>query len=534
MQFIPVIQRELAVLARRKATFWARVGSAGLALVVFFAILLFDQRPPSRLGPALLYILSIFIFLECILAGLSYTCDCLSEERREGTLGLLFLTPLKGLDIVLGKLVSRSLSSVYNLLAVIPIFALCLLLGGVQGGQVLALSFAFLLTTAFSLAAGICVSSRGIHERTVLFQTLLLIALFTLLPPVLFRGLEYAFGYRAAFEPLLWLSPAYAFREAGRGVGPQFLWSSWTILAVSLLMVAKAAWHLRPSAALYEPAPAIAPAKWVPRIARPGQERFLKINPMLWLALQDSTRRRVVWSLAALALGFGCFSRLALENNANTLIPFIVFGCYGIHAFYKLALVAEASRRLSEDKHSGALELLLSTPLPPRFILQGQIRAARHTWLPLGLGVALMNLIWMTHDEFLDEMWIFLPVSLFLLWIDQHALIWLALRNSLQPWRYSRVVLQTWLRVLALPILLLVLTFLAAAPRGMSQEEGSAITFFWAIACTIYDVVLIRGSIRTLQNFRSLAAGENPRRSFMPGAPKPAGQALRASATIPA
>ena len=38
--------------------------------------------------------------------------DCLSRERREGTLGLLFLTPLTANDIVIAKGLSHGLRAV--------------------------------------------------------------------------------------------------------------------------------------------------------------------------------------------------------------------------------------------------------------------------------------------------------------------------------------------------------------------------------------------------------------------------------------
>jgi ABC-type transport system involved in multi-copper enzyme maturation permease subunit len=56
-----------------------------------------------------------------LLAGLFLTSDCLSEEKREGTLGLLFLTDLKSHDIVLGKFVATALSALYCLLALLPV-----------------------------------------------------------------------------------------------------------------------------------------------------------------------------------------------------------------------------------------------------------------------------------------------------------------------------------------------------------------------------------------------------------------------------
>ena len=60
----------------------------------------------------------------------------MSEEKREGTLGLLFLTDLKGYDVVAGKLVANSLNGFYALMAILPVVALALLMGGLTGMQV--------------------------------------------------------------------------------------------------------------------------------------------------------------------------------------------------------------------------------------------------------------------------------------------------------------------------------------------------------------------------------------------------------------
>ena len=42
-------------------------------------------------------------FVGSAIAGLVLTADCISQERREGTLGLLFLTDLRGPDVALGN-----------------------------------------------------------------------------------------------------------------------------------------------------------------------------------------------------------------------------------------------------------------------------------------------------------------------------------------------------------------------------------------------------------------------------------------------
>ena len=59
---------------------------------------------PSTMGMSLFYTLSSFTFFYCAMSGIWVTSDCISEEKGEGTLGLLFLTDLKGYDVVFGKL----------------------------------------------------------------------------------------------------------------------------------------------------------------------------------------------------------------------------------------------------------------------------------------------------------------------------------------------------------------------------------------------------------------------------------------------
>src|SRR5262245_47263996 len=132
MTFLPIVERELRVACRRRGSYWMRVGAALVALLLGAWMLLWTHfGSQRRLGLGMFVALSVVAFLYALLAGLRTTADCLSEEKREGTLGLLFLTDLKGYDIVLGKLAATSLNVFYGLLAILPIMAVPLLLGGV-------------------------------------------------------------------------------------------------------------------------------------------------------------------------------------------------------------------------------------------------------------------------------------------------------------------------------------------------------------------------------------------------------------------
>ena len=93
---------------------------------VFFGVFwLFLNSGDSKAmqGDVFFVIMSWSCFTYCLLAGLWTTTDTLTREKTDGTLGLLFLTDLRGYDVVLGKMFSGSLRSFYGVLAVLPVLA---------------------------------------------------------------------------------------------------------------------------------------------------------------------------------------------------------------------------------------------------------------------------------------------------------------------------------------------------------------------------------------------------------------------------
>src|SRR4030095_13140978 len=111
------------------------------------------------------YALSVPLLILCSFTGVFITADCLSEEKREGTLGLLFLTDLKGYDVVLGKLIATSLASLTGLLTIFPVLGIVSFLGGVSPGEFWRVMLALLNTLFFSLATGLVASAANVSER---------------------------------------------------------------------------------------------------------------------------------------------------------------------------------------------------------------------------------------------------------------------------------------------------------------------------------------------------------------------------------
>src|ERR1044071_6463234 len=114
-------------------TWWRRVLVLSLGFSVFVvAYLVVGQWARlSGVGREIFSGLGGFGLIYALLAGPLATVDCISRERREGTLGLLFLTPLRSYDVVLGKAVAASFDMVLGLLTVLPLLSLPLLMGGV-------------------------------------------------------------------------------------------------------------------------------------------------------------------------------------------------------------------------------------------------------------------------------------------------------------------------------------------------------------------------------------------------------------------
>src|SRR5688572_24709046 len=157
MTFLPIVQRELRVAARKRNTFWLRIIAALVALVIGGGFLVLTMSLPFgtiQLGSVLFGVLTWLSLAAALSAGLFFTSDCVSEEKREGTLGFLFLTDLRGYDIVLGKLLATSLRSFFALLAIFPILAITMLMGGVTAPQFWKTVLALVNALFCSLAAG--------------------------------------------------------------------------------------------------------------------------------------------------------------------------------------------------------------------------------------------------------------------------------------------------------------------------------------------------------------------------------------------
>ena len=196
--------------ARRPGTYRLRTYGVLIALILL-AIVSRSSVPRAQLGHTVLSALGVATLGFCMLAGLLLTAGSIASERQGGTIGLLFLTDLKGYDIVLGKLAAHSINVFFGLLAIFPVLALPLLMGSVTGLEFSRLLLVFGTTLFFSLSLGLAASAMTDDPRKALGWALLLMAVAAGLLPVLWWLQNYIHDVRW-LDFLLWPSPVFAFR----------------------------------------------------------------------------------------------------------------------------------------------------------------------------------------------------------------------------------------------------------------------------------------------------------------------------------
>jgi ABC-type Na+ efflux pump permease subunit len=482
MRFLSVADRELRSAARQKATYRTR----WITAAVFFGLLVwllwvFQGFTNRGAAPQIFKVFSVLTLLYCLFLAAGRTADCIGVERREGTLGLLFLTNLNSAEIIAGKLCSSALASVYGLMAIFPMLALPLLMGGITFGQfaltvlallngiLFALSVGFLASvvcerqfTAIALAMGLAVAlgigvMLGALAASYYGPTRPLanrVAPFTPLYTVIAADGTLLFGGNH-----FWLSAGAVagMSLGGLGLATLLLGRTWRDRARS-----KHPWHRFRFRRRAERSPGAKRAEL--------RRRMLAINPLFWLAARQVVSAPVFMLVAVVltmitAYGTAPFFGRVMRG-AGTATPVLghlfawLWTGLAIHALVLYYAASSASQRLAEDKQTGALELILSTPTTERTIARGLWLAyARKMLFPALLAVAVhcffiwVLVVMMTLDAPGE-----IPSGATAGEIFRSALLNQPLRGRVLDWKFSFI--------LHIPILILVQLTLAWLTLG--------------------------------------------------------------------
>ncbi len=500
MTFLPIVSRELRIASRRASTYWVRCLAALLLIIIgtwFFVMM--QSEPPQEMAIFLFQVLTAIAVFNCLLRGVWSTADSLSEEKREGTLGLLFLTDLKGYDVVLGKLAATSLNGLYGLLAVVPLLAVPLLMGGVTPGEFGRMALVALNTLFFSLTLGICVSSMSRSARSALSVAFLIIFFMTAVLPVFGAYLAHYWQDPSVTSYFLMPNPGFsyylAFDKLYSARQHDYLVSMLTIHGLSWVffvlacLIAPRSWQDKPSG--------VKRVRWsenfrswsygniVERIAY--RRHLLSKNAYFWLAARARLKPMTLWFvLGLIACGWAWGVAKYHRDWFNEGI-YVATGVL-LNLLLKMWFCMEAGQQISEDRKNGALELLLSTPLSVRNILHGQFLALRRQFLGPVVVVLVAFFLFMVGEsaEYTSKeertMWVlFWFASMVMLVADLVALYWVGMWQALTARNPTRAASQSFSRILVLPWAAFGLLSLLVGLLSINSNGGPGPGFFMGL-----------------------------------------------------
>lgn len=534
MKFLPIAERELRVAARRRSTYWLRFAVPFGLLVLAAWVFLANQRDSQRqIGMVIFYMLTGGLTLYSLTAGLRSTADSLAEEKRDGTLGLLFLTDLRGYDVVIGKLLANSLSIFYGVLAVLPILAIPLLMGGVAGAEFWRLALVLVNTLFFSLCAGMLASALCQQARVATATTLGFILLVAAGGPALgmldWKLRHWQGGF--TFEFLI-PSPVFSYFSGvdhffKGGLGRWFFWSvgsvhvcGWVFLALASRIV-RNSWQDKPATVR-----GLQWRGWRQQLLEGGvavrnsfRTRLLDRNAIFWLAARPRWRGLGAWIPLVLAMGAWAWGYYKLRDD--WLNPGIYLTTAFLLSMTMRAMIgAEAGRRFLEDRKIGAMELLLSTSLTVRDILRGQRLALQRQFLLPSIVLLIVSVVmWWSggnHPQMSGSeeraAWFWVGLGGMVMFVaDAIALFWMGLWLGLSAKNPRHAFGTAIAPIMALPWLAVaaVMTLINLLPHELSRQFRNEWLVFglWFGFSMVADLAFgLYARRKLLTEFREVAA----------------------------
>jgi ABC-type transport system involved in multi-copper enzyme maturation permease subunit len=411
MNSLPVIVRELRVEARHSMNYWLRVLGAGVMLGVTVMVGVDLEGRIAGKGSVMFGVLQPTLFSLIWLLVPIMTCDSISRERREGTLGLLFLTPLRPVDVGIAKALSGILRAFTLILAILPVIAIPLLLGGVSGQDLLRAALMNLMALIGAIAAGLLASSRCREFSRAALLSLLL----SVLALLLLGNLQIAWFLHQMFagnlgpipnEPMPgWVMVVFVtvgpwvvcsnvaeiWQQAPIATSPRILWVCVVQVMFALLLLAGILAFLNRHLRKLSVETGLTKRQlwwWqtfcTPRLFKRTFTRvnrgLLNRNPIGWLQRRTWTARIATWGWLGALVTIETFlvTGRAGWNNLMEVQPLIA-------AFLGVGITFSAADSFRKERETGALELLLVTPLTVRQVISGRLFGLWGQYLPMFL-----------------------------------------------------------------------------------------------------------------------------------------------------
>lgn len=410
MLTFPLIRRELQVQSRKRGTYLSRL-IYGLLALGFLALFFSGSPRLINNGAAVLSAIHGAIALMLAITAPIGTCDAISKEKRDGTLGLLMLTPISPGQVALGKFSAHLLRIFYFLLTMLPFLAIPMLIGGVSGAD-FAISAAVLFSIGLAGAsAGMWASATCARFAPALFSALIIAVIAMWFVPTVVCNIVLEFappiwaGDMPAFVRYVLIGPALLmFPVQARQINFGVVVPPWFFPAIAIGLVVIAffvfmlSWGICARRIARHGAAAIETkrrAAFRRRFLTPvllkstfrrTMSRSLDRNPLIWLEYRTAWARSARW---AILLTIVIIETWLLTNHTsrNEFSDFQFAMLCGLLGF----MTFKSCGSFQREKESGAFELLLVTPLTERKLYTGRLRAVASYFGP---ALLLLGALW--------------------------------------------------------------------------------------------------------------------------------------------
>lgn len=530
--YLPIAERELRVNARMPKMYRGRVVTALIFCGTTLWLLWIGkfQQMPAQWAGQVFTALAYIALLMCMFASSGIT-DSISGEKRNGTLGLLFLTNLKGIDIIVGKLAASGLNFIYALLGVLPIMSIPVLLGGVSGESLFKTAVTLINALFFSLSVGLWVSTKSWDQKRALNAGVWVSILFLWGFPGIGALLHARFGWSGVREILDILSPFYQVAHASPFGGTTFFgnryWTSVLIIhALAWIALARAChvlpreWQDRDTLGLK--------GRWKElwhnfRFGGPitrveFRRRLLDKNALHWLSSREKFAPLWTWSFLALVCAGWVGAYYWIQYTSGTTPDFWAMGIGAIIVLIfglRMRTIAFAGDVIARDRFSGALELLLSTTLREKDVAMGQQLTFFRVMLAQAIatvGIMICVFTAMLARTIPDEqnaVWLAMTGLPVLFISDLIASFWTGMWMACISKTAASAPGAAIARLLALPwVVFFLLVSSAAFMQWNIFQSFESVFVAWFSICFINNIIWIKRSRRRFLEQLRIAASE--------------------------
>lgn len=390
----PLITREMLLAARSPLNYRLRLTVGAVGTVLLGMAMMTRDFGLDR-GGELFFVVHNSAMVMLLFLSPLMTADIISKERREGTLDLLFLTPVTALKIVRAKYASQLLRMLTVWAVLGPLTAVPLVAGGLSPGDIGIAMLIELAVVLLGLIAGL--GASALCQRTL--PAMILATIFN-------GALLGADWWLLNIEG--WTHPQSA------------LLSMPAVLTLNLLLIATLTWvslaavarHLlaaqrkagESAGRLWFRNVFLTPRYWKSAF-RSAMARKMDRNPLIWLEYRTAWSRGGRWMLVALLILWESSVMLApLEQFENLFESMQVAVGFGL----MLILAVTAASSFQKERENGAFELLLVAPFSVTSLLGGRLRAVWSYYLPV---VATLVCFFVLARTWSYGTWLRLPQS---------------------------------------------------------------------------------------------------------------------------